>query len=422
MLSLVFFCFIQTAEIALEPLVRACNSSVLKLPGGMYNGQNIDTPHSESIPFMVSGERNSTVTLKSSSETSPLFFLVRGNLGLVQLSIIAPQSSCLILSVAQTVSLWRVHHVYTQLNFPLVELSDCLGQLIDCTFTPGSRFSSSLFLFSENRTDDRHNVMSVQNSTISDITMTAAVPFIASGPVFRVEDFLNTYERIKFASNLTRSVYSADVKIAAPHRASMSHTTFKECDGPLNGGIFFYLQCVEVTLTEINVEKCTNAVPGLFYDPSETCEIKITQSTFTRCTTPSTSPNGSALFINHAASLTLERVTFSNNTASHSGGALYVSDKCQSLNLSSSYFHFNRASFGGAVGVGWFPTINKRYFRFSSCQFANVGRSGSDIVFDDLSGLNITQLTFMGCKSRSASPRVIDSKSRKGYDWTNSEI
>ncbi|KAK2951596.1 hypothetical protein BLNAU_13480 [Blattamonas nauphoetae] len=41
------------------------------------------------------------------------------------------------------------------------------------------------------------------------------------------------------------------------------------------------------------------------------------------------------------------------------------------------------------------------------CQFVNVGRSGTDVYFDEMSALGLTERAFAGCV-RSKSPRVFD--------------
>ncbi|KAK2948877.1 hypothetical protein BLNAU_16220 [Blattamonas nauphoetae] len=313
----------------------------------------------------------------------------------------------------------QVHHLYTVLTCPLVELHNGGAALRTNTFENGSRFACSLFDFKNGSQDEYRKVMEVQDSIFSGITMTAATPLLACGHIRRIEDLNNTYEMIKFAISPSTQSNLGSALSATPLRSVMTGANITECDGPLNGGIFFFLQCAEATFTDVTVIQCTNVVSGLVFTPDEVTHISVIKSTFWSCTTTRDTPHGSALFINHSATLSVSLATFTNNTASNCGGAIYVSARCQWVNITSSSFLNNQAPYGGAIGVGGKPTAAEGGWVIQQCQFANVGRSGTDVYFDDMSALGLTERAFAGCVSRSKSPRVFDFKSRTGYDWTN---
>ncbi|KAK2949851.1 hypothetical protein BLNAU_15246 [Blattamonas nauphoetae] len=404
-----------SVDIHLNPLVEALPADVpaLSLTTADYYGSNI-SPRRASLEIHSKSDRD-IVLLKSYDRYDYLFNVAHLKLRLTNLSLLAPESASLIHAYQNsTVELMNVFHAYTYRPYSLIFVDLSAVYIFNNTFMNGSRFGEPIvkYRYAEQRPVS-HNV-TLEQCVISDILLLNESPFAVGITASHVTVIDCIFNRV--LSNSTRAPY-LDLPFTLAS-STFKNVTFNSCHAPLAGGLFYGVQSVECFISNVNVTNCSNSVIHSWMNFNRTTNVSISDSSFTGCYSSQQYPNGSALYIPNSANLWINGTKFRNNTALAYGGSIWVNGTVEQLSINQTSFASNVASFGGAISVRKLSSEQYASFSVMNSVFTNRAQLGSDLHFEEM-GTRLTESNFSKCQSRSASARIYDAKTRKGFDWTN---
>ncbi|KAK2945285.1 hypothetical protein BLNAU_19786 [Blattamonas nauphoetae] len=373
-------------------------------------------------------------------------------------------------------TLVKCRYVSSVFAYPILSGCDSLLKL-DALILENMDFYTSMVKSAPDTTQSSLSI-SLHFCQFNGIRVSAQEPIVAGPDVQTILIVGSVFKGI--TDNTNNSPPTESITGVANRTVILHRTSFEDVHGPLGGTVVFGMQAHNLTLFNVHMINCTNAVH--FSDAvafSGASNVTVASSSVEYSTTSSPWPNGSFLYLPNAnTNVTISLTRFLSCKASESGGILFSSTDqfvhMNNINATNCTAEANGGCFclsgtnatilldstifawcgaggsGGGIMIGPFYSFTQNCGEYRACEaqmqgggiafvskseknvtFSNVSflensagnRNGNDVavILHDKARSRVKSTSFISCKSNSSTPQLSFLPKGIHKDWTTSK-
>ena len=193
----------------------------------------------------------------------------------------------------------------------------------------------------------------------TDVTVQVTSPGVSNFRIFEIRPYSGTHtiKNMTLRGGALTADQGGAIKVHsgdATGNLTLENVTINDSKAKYGGAIYAWGTMGDITLTDVTIDNCdaTNASPyggGALFIRSVSGDITITGSTFSNNTS---TYQGGAIYI-YAESFSMDKITVSNNTSSHNGGGIYIrgDNALAAATITNSTINNNEATSGNGGGL-----------------------------------------------------------------------